>query len=101
MLAPLGLHEVTILTCIVIFWMQIRGSIPVLWEQIVDLTYKPKIKAINYEDTPLVVERHFRDLQQRYGDVLAIDLINQQGSEAVLSIAYGSAMQKLVNDSLR
>jgi hypothetical protein len=25
----------------------------------------------------------------------------QQGSEAVLSIAYGSAMQKLVNDSLR
>jgi hypothetical protein len=51
MLAPLGLHEVTILTCIVIFWMQIRGSIPVLWEQIVDLTYKPKIKAINYEDT--------------------------------------------------
>jgi hypothetical protein len=31
--------------------MQIRGSIPVLWEQIVDLTYKPKIKAINYEDT--------------------------------------------------
>jgi hypothetical protein len=40
-------------------------------------------------------------LQQRYGDVLAIDLINQQGSEAVLSIAYGSAMQKLVNDSLR
>ncbi|KAH9556250.1 hypothetical protein CY35_07G017100 [Sphagnum magellanicum] len=82
-------------------YVQIRGSIPVLWEQIVDLTYKPKIKAINYEDTPLVVERHFRDLQQRYGDVLAIDLINQQGSEAVLSIAYGSAMQKLVNDSLR
>jgi hypothetical protein len=51
MLAPLGLREVTILTCIVIFWMQIRGSIPVLWEQIVDLTYKPKIKAMNYEDT--------------------------------------------------
>jgi hypothetical protein len=30
-----------------------------------------------HEIQPLVVERHFRDLQQRYGDVLAIDLINQ------------------------
>lgn len=26
---------------------------------------------------PIVIEKHFKDLQRRYGDVLAIDLINQ------------------------
>lgn len=31
--------------------LQVRGSIPILWEQIVDLSYKPKIKAVNYEET--------------------------------------------------
>ncbi|KAJ7530194.1 hypothetical protein O6H91_15G084400 [Diphasiastrum complanatum] len=82
-------------------YVQVRGSIPVIWEQIVDLTYKPKMRAIDLEETPKVVQRHFQDLSQRYGSVLALDLINQQGSEAVLSLAYGSAMQSLVNKNLR
>lgn len=30
--------------------MQIRGSIPLLCEQIVDLTYKPKIEAVHLEE---------------------------------------------------
>ncbi|CAM6083198.1 unnamed protein product [Calypogeia fissa] len=82
-------------------YVQVRGSIPLLWEQIVDLTYKPPIKAIQLNETPKVVERHFRDLAQRYGSVLALDLINQHGSEGVLSEAYGAAMQNVTNDSLR
>ncbi|KAG0593154.1 hypothetical protein M758_1G301500 [Ceratodon purpureus] len=82
-------------------YTQLRGSIPVLWEQIVDLTYKPTIKTVNYENTPKAVERHFNDLQKRYGDVLAIDLINQEGSEGVLSVAFGEAMQKISNKHIR
>jgi hypothetical protein len=82
-------------------YTQLRGSIPVLWEQIVDLSYKPTIKTVNYENTAKVVERHFNDLHKRYGDVLAIDLINQQGSEGVLSVAYGEAMQKISNEHIR
>lgn len=31
--------------------LQIRGSIPVLWEQIVDLTYKPTMKTVDKKDT--------------------------------------------------
>lgn len=30
---------------------QVRGSIPILWEQIVDLSYKPAIKAVDVEET--------------------------------------------------
>lgn len=31
-------------------YLQVRGSIPVLWEQIVDLTYKPKLNIINTDE---------------------------------------------------
>lgn len=30
---------------------QIRGSIPILWEQIVDLSYKPRLRIIDHEET--------------------------------------------------
>lgn len=76
-------------------YLQVRGSIPVLWEQIVDLTYKPKLNIINTDETPKVVERHFRDLVQRYGPVVAVDLADRQGNEGPLSFAYEDAVQSL------
>ncbi|XP_057869703.1 phosphoinositide phosphatase SAC8 isoform X1 [Cryptomeria japonica] len=76
-------------------YLQVRGSIPVLWEQIVDLTYKPKLNIINTDKTPKVVQRHFYDLVQRYGSIVAIDLVDQKGSEGSLSLVYADAMQHL------
>ncbi|GJW38656.1 phosphoinositide phosphatase SAC8 isoform X1, partial [Tanacetum coccineum] len=32
-------------------FLQVRGSIPLLWEQIVDLSYKPRLSIIEHEDT--------------------------------------------------
>ncbi|XWS33950.1 hypothetical protein CRYUN_Cryun22dG0126700 [Craigia yunnanensis] len=54
----------------------VRGSIPFLWEQIVDLTYKPKFEIVRPEEAPRVAERHFLDLRKKYGSVLAVDLVN-------------------------
>ncbi|KAJ7552880.1 hypothetical protein O6H91_06G074100 [Diphasiastrum complanatum] len=82
-------------------YVQVRGSIPLAWEQIVDLTYKPKIKIHHVDELTKIVERHFRDLSQRYGSILVLDLINQHGSEGELSVAYGNAMQSLSNDHIR
>lgn len=82
-------------------YVQVRGSIPLLWEQVVDLTYKPGFKLINLEDAPKVVERHFSDLRRRYGSVTAVDLVNQHGREGLLSQAYANAVQALVNDEIR
>ncbi|XP_058075031.1 phosphoinositide phosphatase SAC8 isoform X5 [Magnolia sinica] len=76
-------------------WKQIRGSIPILWEQIVDLSYKPQLKIINHEETPKVVERHFHDLTQRYGEIMAVDLTDKHGDEGQLSSAYAAEMQNL------
>ncbi|XP_020522342.1 phosphoinositide phosphatase SAC8 isoform X2 [Amborella trichopoda] len=76
-------------------YLQIRGSIPVLWEQIVDLSYKPRPRIINHEETPNVVARHFHDLTQRYGQVLVLDLTDQHGDEGQLSAAFAKEMHKL------
>lgn len=77
--------------------LQVRGSIPLLWEQIVDLSYKPQLKIINHDQTPKVVERHFRVLLQRYGEIVAVDLTDKHGDEGQLSAAYAAEMQKLPN----
>lgn len=81
-------------------YVQVRGSIPVLWQQVVDLTYKPKIQLANLDETPKVVQRHFQGLTQRYGTVIAVDLVNQHGSEAVLGTAYGNSIQNIVNEDI-
>lgn len=78
-------------------FLQVRGSIPLLWEQIVDLSYKPRLNIISHEQTSKVVERHFNDLLQRYGGCVAVDLTDKQGDEGLLSAAYAEEMQKLPN----
>lgn len=75
-------------------FLQVRGSIPILWEQIVDLSYKPHLRVISHEQTPNIVERHFHDLSQRYGEVLAVDLTDKHGEEGKLSSAYAAEMKK-------
>lgn len=82
-------------------FVQIRGSIPLLWEQVVDLTYKPKFELVRLEEAPRVVERHFLDLRKRYGSVLAVDLVNKHGGEGRLCEKYGDAMQHVVGDDTR
>jgi hypothetical protein len=82
-------------------FVQIRGSIPLLWEQIVDLTYKPKFQLVRLEEAPRVVERHILDLRKKYGAVLAVDLVNTHGGEGRLSEKFANAMQHVVSDDVR
>ncbi|XP_057435247.1 phosphoinositide phosphatase SAC8 isoform X2 [Lotus japonicus] len=78
-------------------FLQIRGSIPLLWEQIVDLSYKPHLRIISHEQTPNIVERHFHDLFKRYGEIMAVDLTDKHGEEGQLSAAYAAEMQSQQN----
>lgn len=82
-------------------FVQVRGSMPFLWKQIVDLTYKPKFEIVKPEEAPRVAERHFLDLRKRYGAVLAADLVNKHGGEGRLSEMYGKAMEPIVGDDIR
>lgn len=82
-------------------FVQVRGSIPLLWDQVVDLTYKPKFEIVKLEEAPRVVERHFLDLRKKYGNVLAVDLVNKHGGEGRLNEKFANAMQQVVGDDVR
>ncbi|XP_024963733.1 phosphoinositide phosphatase SAC7-like [Cynara cardunculus var. scolymus] len=82
-------------------FVQVRGSIPFLWEQIVDLTYKPRFEIVKPEEAPRVAERHFLDLRKKYGNVLAVDLVNKHGGEGRLSEKFASAVQNILSDDVR
>ncbi|KAJ4714067.1 Phosphoinositide phosphatase family protein [Melia azedarach] len=82
-------------------FVQVRGSIPFLWEQTVDLTYKPKFEIVRSEEAPRVVERHFLDLRKKYGNVLAVDLVNKHGGEGRLCEKFGDAMQNIASEDVR
>ncbi|KAI4325405.1 hypothetical protein MLD38_030809 [Melastoma candidum] len=81
-------------------FVQIRGSIPVLWEQIVDLTYKPKFDIRRAEEAPRIAERHFLDLRKTYKTVLAVDLVNKHGGEGRLCEIYGNSMQQVTGNDV-
>ncbi|PKA60102.1 Phosphoinositide phosphatase SAC7 [Apostasia shenzhenica] len=82
-------------------FVQVRGSIPLLWEQIVDLTYKPSFQIVRPDEAPSVAERHFLDLVKRYNSVVAVDLVNKHGGEGRLSERFAHAMQNITSDNIR
>ncbi|KAL3651862.1 Fimbrin, actin-bundling protein [Castilleja foliolosa] len=79
----------------------VRGSIPLLWDQIVDLTYKPKFEIVRPDEAPRVAERHFLDLRKKYGNVIAVDLVNKHGGEGRLCEKFGHAMEPIASDDVR
>jgi hypothetical protein len=82
-------------------FVQVRGSIPILWNQIVDLTYKPKFEIVNPEQSSQVAERHFLDLRKKYGNVIAVDLVNTQGGEGRLCAQFAKSVQPILSDEMR
>ncbi|KAL5190779.1 Phosphoinositide phosphatase SAC7 [Glycine soja] len=81
-------------------FVQVRGSIPLLWQQIVDLTYKPKFELLKLEEAPRVLERHFLDLRKKYGAVLAVDVVNEHGGEGRLCEKFGDASQHVAGNDI-
>ncbi|CAF2073603.1 unnamed protein product [Brassica oleracea var. botrytis] len=82
-------------------FVQVRGSMPFMWEQIVDLTYKPEFEIVQPEEATHIAERHFLDLRKKYGSVLAVDLVNKHGGEGRLSEKFASIMQHITGDEIR
>lgn len=71
--------------------VQIRGSIPLFWSQQPNLKYKPKPRIAEGQRTESVAafERHFKELGELYGSVIAVNLVDQKGSEFELEKEYG------------
>eukprot|EP00026_Physarum_polycephalum_P003796 Phypoly_transcript_03810.p1 GENE.Phypoly_transcript_03810~~Phypoly_transcript_03810.p1 ORF type:complete len:581 (+),score=100.19 Phypoly_transcript_03810:559-2301(+) len=75
--------------------VQTRGSIPLFWRQTPSLKYKPRLEIYGAEiETPPAFRRHLEDLNKQYNRVVAINLIDQKGSELLLGNAFEREAKK-------
>lgn len=81
----------------VMSFIQVRGSVPVFWEQTgIQVTHKVEISR-GFESTAPAIKKHFDELMARYGNVHIVDLLGQKEatSECALSQAYKGHVDKL------
>ena len=66
-------------------FVQIRGSIPLFWQQNINIRYKPPFGFYNQDRMGKVFAEHFDRLRDQYGQVTAVNLVNQRGWEGELA----------------
>eukprot|EP00051_Salpingoeca_urceolata_P023163 m.389635 g.389635 ORF g.389635 m.389635 type:complete len:594 (-) comp20071_c6_seq1:182-1963(-) len=71
-------------------FVQTRGSMPLFWNQAPNLKYKPRVAVDATADHTKAFRLHVEDQIQRYGNNVAINLVNQHGSEKVLADAFST-----------
>jgi hypothetical protein len=69
-------------------WVQVRGSIPLIWSQYPDLARLPRIALGNREDGRAVFTAHFGWLNAEYGTPLVISMTDNRGRESEITRAY-------------
>ncbi|CAL8466862.1 g6398 [Coccomyxa elongata] len=69
-------------------FVQVRGSIPLLWSQIPNIKYKPTTRVSPPSAYEPAFDNHINDLLSSYQNVLAVNLANQHGSEGILGKAF-------------
>uniref|UniRef100_A0A2A4JDW7 Phosphatidylinositol-3-phosphatase SAC1 n=1 Tax=Heliothis virescens TaxID=7102 RepID=A0A2A4JDW7_HELVI len=72
-------------------FVQTRGSIPLYWSQYPDIKYKPAMQ-LAHEDHVAAYTKHLRDQQQRYGNQVLVNLIDQHGKEESLERGFRAAV---------
>lgn len=87
-------------------YVQVRGSIPLLWKQEACIKYKPTptLKEVDGGGKgglgQIAFEKHFESLFEHYGPVTAISLIDNKGIEATLHAALKEAVDLMSNPKL-
>lgn len=78
-------------------FVQIRGSVPTVWKQSLDLNWKPKMTIADQRrpEVRAATEKHFASLEKDYlapdgvsGKIICVDLLNSSGFEKPLTDAY-------------
>jgi len=80
-------------------FVQIRGSIPLLWSQRPDLRYKPPPTLDQTSHTDAFT-RHFQTQVGLYGYQVIVNLVNQQGSEGRLETKLRDTCATVRNDNV-
>ncbi|CAK5262838.1 unnamed protein product [Mycena citricolor] len=74
-------------------YVQVRGSVPLFWEQQGLQTFGHKIQITRPTTSQPAFDRHFSQLVDDYGSVHAINLLGTKENEASLTNAYARHVQ--------
>lgn len=75
-------------------FLQCRGSIPLAWEQKINLSYKPPVKMGSSEVSSDLFRRHLEVLKKRYRECFFISLLDESGHEQELNASFNAELQK-------
>ncbi|KAK1231829.1 Inositol-1,4,5-trisphosphate 5-phosphatase 1 [Marasmius sp. AFHP31] len=76
-----------------ISYAQVRGSVPLFWEQQGIQTFGQRIQITRPHASQPAFERHFSHLMEEYGAAHAINLLGSKENEAILTNAYDRHLQ--------
>mmetsp|Transcript_27506 Transcript_27506/g.27169 ORF Transcript_27506/g.27169 Transcript_27506/m.27169 type:complete len:369 (+) Transcript_27506:2-1108(+) len=96
-----------IITCLrngkvtVCSFAQIRGSIPLIWQQKPNLKWapKPKIQG-SVQQSSNAAFQHFTELHEVYSGISMINLIDKSGSQKMMGNAFGELVEIVKDDKL-
>lgn len=85
----------------VMSYVQTRGSVPIIWAEINDLHYTPKLQIRGVESAVGAARKHFNEQITLYGDNYLVNLVNQRGREDQVKKAYEQIVRTLVDAPLQ
>lgn len=77
-------------------FVQIRGSIPLRWQQKPNLKWSPKGVVVGSAQHNLeAAEKHFSEVLDKYGDIYIVNLIDKKGNQNELGLAFKTQIELL------
>lgn len=76
-------------------FVQVRGSIPLLWQQFPNLALKPAPAIVTHQSQAEVMQKHLDSLTDIYGKVVFVNLIDQKGCELPLEAKFREMFQTI------
>ncbi|KAJ2083692.1 Phosphoinositide phosphatase sac1 [Coemansia sp. RSA 988] len=77
-------------------YVQLRGSIPIVWAQVVNMRYVPILK-IDLDNSRDRFERHMSQLIAQYNEVVAVNLVNKVSLEKRMGDAFAELSAQYKN----
>jgi hypothetical protein len=83
-------------------YVQVRGSIPLLWSQKPTLEYMPKGKVEESFASNLAACRlHVQDVKQAYGNLTLVNLVDKKGNQLFVGDAFTRIISELKDSQVR
>eukprot|EP00833_Pecoramyces_ruminatium_P010650 jgi/Orpsp1_1/1184682/evm.model.c7180000090540.1 len=81
-------------------YVQTRGSIPLYWQQVINVNYYPRLFVEPNINTKDSFRKHFKDQRDRYGGQIIINLINKKGYELQIGNEFAKQIEDLHDDHI-